>query len=67
MQRRRGLWLVFAVVLFGLGAWLMLSGQGEEEAPEPKKVAFPYRMRPAERALSTVTASIPKMRATSSR
>lgn len=49
MQRRRGLWLVFAVVLFGLGAWLMLSGQGEEEAPAPKKVAFPYRMRPAER------------------
>lgn len=49
MQRRRGLWLVFAVVLLGLGAWLMFAGQGEEEAPEPKKVAFPYRLRPAER------------------
>ncbi|OJT22439.1 hypothetical protein BO221_21905 [Archangium sp. Cb G35] len=48
-QRRRGLWLVFAVVLFGLAAWLMLSGQGEEEAPPPPKVAFPNRMRPAER------------------
>ncbi|HEX5745667.1 MAG TPA: hypothetical protein VFZ09_05455 [Archangium sp.] len=48
-QRRRGLWLVFAVVLFGLAAWLMLSGQGEEEAPPPPKVAFPNRLRPAER------------------
>ncbi|PTL85368.1 hypothetical protein [Vitiosangium sp. GDMCC 1.1324] len=49
MQRRRGLWLVFAVVLFGLAAWLMLSGQGEEEAPPPPKVAFPNRLRPQER------------------
>ncbi|HYO55805.1 hypothetical protein [Archangium sp.] len=49
MQRRRGLWLVFAVVLFGLAAWLMLSGQGEEEAPPPQKVAFPNRLRPEER------------------
>ncbi|WP_375765379.1 hypothetical protein NR798_27090 [Archangium gephyra] len=49
MQRRRGLWLVFAVVLFGLAAWLMLSGQGEEETPPPPKVAFPYKLRPAER------------------
>jgi hypothetical protein len=49
MQRRRGLWLVFAVVLFGLAAWLMLSGQGEEETPPPTKVAFPNRLRPAER------------------
>ncbi|WNG37528.1 hypothetical protein F0U61_30440 [Archangium violaceum] len=49
MQRRRGLWLVFAVVLFGLAAWLMLSGQGEEEAPAPQKVAFPNRLRPQER------------------
>ncbi|MFY0568063.1 hypothetical protein ACN28E_30105 [Archangium lansingense] len=48
-QRRRGLWLVFAVVLFGLAAWLMLSGQGEEETPPPTKVAFPNRLRPAER------------------
>ncbi|HYO69653.1 MAG TPA: hypothetical protein VEU33_26615 [Archangium sp.] len=48
-QRRRGLWLVFAVVLFGLAAWLMMSGQGEEEAPPPLKVAFPNRLRPAER------------------
>jgi len=49
MQRRRGSWLVFAVVLFGLAAWLMLSGQGEVEAPEPLKVAFPKRLRPEER------------------
>jgi len=49
MQRRRGLWLVFAVVLFGLAAWLMLSGQGEEEAPPPPKVAFPNRLRKEER------------------
>lgn len=49
MQRRRGLWLVFAVVLFGLAAWLMLSGQGEEETPAPAKVAFPNRLRPEER------------------
>jgi hypothetical protein len=49
MQRRRGLWLVFAVVLFGLAAWLMLSGQGEEETPAPPKVAFPTRLRPEER------------------
>lgn len=49
MQRRRGLWLVFAVVLFGLAAWLMLSGQGEEEAPPAPKVAFPNRLRPQER------------------
>jgi hypothetical protein len=48
-QRRRGLWLVFAVVLFGLAAWLMLSGQGEEEPPRPQKVAFPNRLRPEER------------------
>ncbi|WP_309890684.1 hypothetical protein [Archangium sp.] len=49
MQRRRGLWLVFAVVLFGLAAWLMLSGQGEVEAPPPPTVAFPKRLRPEER------------------
>ncbi|QRK06994.1 hypothetical protein JQX13_44210 [Archangium violaceum] len=49
MQRRRGLWLVFAVVLFGLAAWLMLSGQGEQEAPAPQRVAFPNRLRPQER------------------
>ena len=49
MQRRRGWWLVFAVVLFGLAAWLMLSGQGEVEAPPPPQVAFPKRLRPEER------------------
>ncbi len=49
MQRRRGMWLVFAVVLFGLAAWLMLSGQGEEETPRPTKVAFPTRLRPEEK------------------
>ena len=50
MQRRRGMWLVFAVVLFGLAAWLMLSGQGEEEFDRPEKqVAFPTRLRPEER------------------
>ncbi|HEX8825968.1 MAG TPA: hypothetical protein VF794_39015 [Archangium sp.] len=50
MQRRRGgSWLVFAVVLFGLAAWLMLSGQGEEAAPAPLKVEFPKRLRPEER------------------
>lgn len=40
---------MFALVLFGLGAWLMLSGQGEEEAPPAPKVAFPNRLRPEER------------------
>lgn len=50
MQRRRGMWLVFAVVLFGLAAWLMLSGQGEEVFDRPEKeVAFPTRLRPEER------------------
>jgi hypothetical protein len=49
MQRRRGLWLVFAVVLFGLAAWLMLSGQGEVEVDPPPTVAFPKRLRPEER------------------
>ena len=49
MQRRRGTWLVVAMVLFGLGAVLMLSGQGEEEAPPPPKVEFPRRMRFEER------------------
>jgi hypothetical protein len=49
MQRRRGWWLVFAVVLFGLAAWLMLSGQGEVEATPPPQVAFPKRLRPEER------------------
>lgn len=49
MQRRRGTWLVVAVVLIGLGAVLMLSGQGEEEAPPPPKVEFPRRMRFEER------------------
>jgi len=49
MRRRRGMWLVFAGVLFGLAAWLMLSGQGEEEAPAPARVEFPRRLRPQER------------------
>jgi hypothetical protein len=49
MRRRRGLWLVLAGVLFGLGALLMLSGQGEEEAPPPPKVEFPRRLRGEER------------------
>jgi len=40
---------VFAGVLFGLAAWLMLSGQGEEEAPPPAKVEFPRWLRPQER------------------
>lgn len=49
MKRRRGWWLLAAVVLFGLAAGLMLSGQGEEEAPPPMKVAFPKALRPEER------------------
>ena len=48
MKRQRKAWLGGAVVLFGLGAWLMLSGQGEEEAPRPPKVAFPRSLRPEE-------------------
>jgi hypothetical protein len=49
MERGRGKWLAVAVVLFGLAAVLMLSGQGEEEAPPPKQVEFPRRMKPEER------------------
>lgn len=45
MNRRRGIWLGLAAVLLALGAWLMLSGQGDEPAPEPLKVEFPRRMR----------------------
>jgi hypothetical protein len=48
MRQRRGLWLVFAAVLFGLAAWLMLSGQGEEQTPPPKRVEFPKRLRDPE-------------------
>jgi hypothetical protein len=45
MKRRRGMWLGLAAVLLALGAWLMLSGQGDEPAPEPLKVEFPRKMR----------------------
>lgn len=45
MKRRRGMWLALAVVLLAIGAWLMLSGSGEQPAPEPKKVVFPSRMQ----------------------
>ncbi len=45
MKRRRGLWLVLAVVLLAVGAGLMFSGQGEEPEPEAPKVEFPRRMR----------------------
>lgn len=45
MNRRRGMWLALAVVLLGLGAGLMLTGQGDEPPPEPPKVEFPRRMR----------------------
>jgi hypothetical protein len=48
MRRRRRLWLLLAVVLFGLGAALMISGQGEEQAPAPRQVQFPRRMRSEE-------------------
>lgn len=49
MKQRRGMWLLVAVVLFGVAAGLMLFGQGEEEAPPPLKVNFPKRLRPEER------------------
>jgi hypothetical protein len=46
MNRRRGTWLALAVVLLAAGAWLMLTGEGEEPSPEPaKKVVFPNRMQ----------------------
>jgi hypothetical protein len=45
MKRRRGMWLALAVVLLAIGAGLMLSGSGEQPAPEPKKVVFPSRMQ----------------------
>jgi hypothetical protein len=47
-MRRRRLWLLLAVVLLALGALLMMSGQGEPEAPEPRQVEFPRRMRSQE-------------------
>ncbi|EPX59155.1 hypothetical protein D187_003059 [Cystobacter fuscus DSM 2262] len=43
------MWLALAGGLFILAAWLMLSGQGEDEAPAPPKVDFPRRLRPQER------------------
>ncbi|WP_043431803.1 hypothetical protein [Cystobacter fuscus] len=49
MKRQRGMWLALAGGLFILAAWLMLSGQGEDEAPAPPKVDFPRRLRPQER------------------
>ena len=48
MRRRRGMWLVFAAVLFALAAWLMLSGQGEQEAPAAMRVDFPQQLRDPE-------------------
>ncbi|WP_224372714.1 hypothetical protein [Hyalangium versicolor] len=45
MNRRRGMWLALAVVLLAAGAWLMVSGSGEQPAPEPKKIVFPSRMQ----------------------
>jgi hypothetical protein len=47
-MRRQRVWLVLAVVLFALGAALMLWGQGEEERPEPPRVDFPRRLRQGE-------------------
>ncbi|WNG16500.1 hypothetical protein [Cystobacter fuscus] len=49
MKRQRGVWLALAGGLFILAAWLMLSGQGEDEAPAAPKVEFPRRLRPQER------------------
>ncbi|MFY0575655.1 hypothetical protein ACN28S_15965 [Cystobacter fuscus] len=49
MKRQRGVWLALAGGLFILAAWLMLSGQGEAEAPAAPKVEFPRRLRPQER------------------
>ncbi|WNG26062.1 hypothetical protein F0U62_20075 [Cystobacter fuscus] len=49
MKRQRGVWLALAAGLFILAAWLMLSGQGEEETPAAPKVEFPRRLRPQER------------------
>ncbi|MET0405436.1 MAG: hypothetical protein ABW123_23670 [Cystobacter sp.] len=49
MKRQgRGMWLVLAGVLFLLAAWLMFSGQGEEEVAEAPEVNFPRRLRPQE-------------------
>jgi hypothetical protein len=45
MNRRRGIWLALAVVLLGLGAGLMVMGQGDEPPPERPEVEFPRRMR----------------------
>lgn len=45
MNRRRGMWLGLAAVLLALGAWLMLSGQGDAPTPEAPKVEFPRRMK----------------------
>ncbi|MBM7117264.1 hypothetical protein [Archangium primigenium] len=48
MRAGRGRWLVVAGVLFGLAAWLMMSGQGQEEAPPRPRVEFPRRLRDPE-------------------
>ncbi|WP_434389877.1 hypothetical protein [Melittangium boletus] len=45
MRAGRGRWLVVAGVLFGLAAWLMMSGQGQEEAPPRPRVEFPRHLR----------------------
>jgi hypothetical protein len=61
MNRRRGVWLALAVVLLGIGAWLMFTGQGEEPSVEAPEVEFPRRMRQAEwkRAESRRTQVLP--------
>ncbi|HEX8539796.1 MAG TPA: hypothetical protein VF664_20200 [Cystobacter sp.] len=49
MKRQRGVWLALAGGLFILAAWLMVSGQGEDEAPASPKVEFPRGLRRQER------------------
>lgn len=48
-RRRRQVWLGVAALLFVVASVLMLTGQGETQAPPPPSVTFPRRMGPVER------------------
>jgi hypothetical protein len=47
-RRRRNLWLVAALVLFGATAWLLLRDEQKPDSKRPQ-VEIPHNLRPAER------------------